>query len=144
MGSPSYFKGRLESILGVAVRRNKAKLGFEWSTSSEAKGLIRRLRRMQAELRFLKRDLGHRMSIVRAEFARRSAAIGTGFGTGLMIGFFGRKTSGKYNALKRDDLRRQRIRELEPYENVARLIDRAIFEIGTVKTQAEEWLRQNK
>ena len=61
-----------------------------------------------------------------------------------MIGFFGRKTSGKYNALKRDDLRRQRIRELEPYENVARLIDRAIFEIGTVKTQAEEWLRQNK
>ena len=51
--------------------------------------------------------------------------------------FFGRRTVGRFNATRRDDLRRGQLRAVAPYEHIKGVIDQILYQLDTVKGQIE-------
>lgn len=63
--------------------------------------------------------------------------MGKSFGAGLAAGFFGRKTMGRVNAGRRDDLRCQQHQAVARYDHLKMVVDRVFHLLDTVKAPIE-------
>lgn len=138
MASAKDYQSQIEQILGSRFRSGKIELQFIWNSPEEARQHLIEIRHMQKQLRLVKKDLNATMKVVRANFAAKRAQVGTGLGTGIMAGILGKKTVGKMNVIiKRENLRREQINALAPYEGVSRTIDEILVQLDRVKIQLE-------
>src|SRR5439155_24732783 len=63
--------------------------------------------------------------------------VGKTVASGLAAGFFGRRTVGRFNSAQRDNLRRNQIGAVAPYEKLKQIINSTISKIDQVKSQIE-------
>jgi hypothetical protein len=92
---------------------------------------------MQKQLRILKRDVGAVVSALKSEFITARTSVGKTLGSGVAGAFFGRRAVGRINAARRDDLRREQLNAVAPYENVKRIIDEIVCQLDTIKGNIE-------
>jgi len=108
-----------------------------FSNYTEAKDALAGLRKAQKELRALKRDVNAEMGQVRSDFQSKGVAVGKGIGTMVAGGLLGKKSVGKVNASRRDDVRRQKEIALTPYADTKNWIDDLIHTLDQAKHQVE-------
>ena len=137
MTTPQEYLDRVGLIVGGDISDREVNLQFSWNDYSEAKALLIRLRSIQKELRLLKMEVSATVSSVKSEFTTARTSVGKSFGATLAAGFFGRRTMGLVNAAQREDLRRNKIDSLEPYEGVKRIIEQILHQLETIKVQIE-------
>ena len=127
--SPKEFIDRISSIVGDDVSDGEINLHYSWNSHQQAKALLLRIRTVQKELRLLKQEVTATISAARSEFTTARTAVGKSVGAGIAAGFFGRKTVGRINAARRDDLRRGQLQAVAPYENVKSIIDQILAKL---------------
>ncbi len=135
--SPKEFTERISSIVGDDISDGEINLRYSWNNYEQAKALLLRIRTVQKELRLLKQEVTATISAARSEFTTARTAVGKSVGAGIAAGFFGRKTVGRVNAARRDDLRRGQLRAVAPYENVKNIIDQVLAKLDLVKGRLE-------
>ena len=74
---------------------------------------------------------------VRSDFQSKGVAIGKGVGTMVAGWLLGKKSVGKVNASRRDDVRRQKEIALTPYADTKNWIDDLIHTLDQAKHQVE-------
>jgi hypothetical protein len=95
---------------------------------------------MQKELRLLKKNVGLAMKEVRSSYTAQKATVQAVFFSSLA----GRKTAGRNRALKRENLRRQELTSLAPYQSVNSMIDGVLVELDGAKLKLENWMAEHK
>jgi hypothetical protein len=88
-------------------------------------------------LRLLKQEVSATISVASSEFTTARTAVGKSVGASIAAGFFGRKTVGRINAARRDDLRRGQLQAVVPYENLKNIIDQILAKLDLVKGRIE-------
>lgn len=132
------FLVKIEDILGARIGQDGTlSLRCQFNNYEEARAELHRVRRSQKELRALKRQINQICKEIRAEYTSKRTMVGKGVGSGLAAGFFGRKAVGSYNALKRDDLRREKDAELAPYEDLKHTVDNIVHNLDEMKHKIE-------
>lgn len=135
--SPKEFIDRISSIVGDDISDGEINLRYYWNDHQQAKALLLRIRTVQKELRLLKQEVTGTISAARSEFTTARTTVGKSVGAGIAAGFFGRKTMGRINAARRDDLRRGQLQAVAPYENVKNIIDQVLAKLDSVKGRIE-------
>ncbi|MEJ5240073.1 MAG: hypothetical protein WHS87_02635 [Anaerolineales bacterium] len=144
MTTAKEYLSRIEEILGKHFVSRKMHLQFTWNTPEEAKQHLAQIRLMQKQLRLVKKELNATIKMIRSNFAARKAQVGTGFGSGLMAGLAGKRTVGKMNVVARENLRREQMKALSPYESVSRTIDEILVQLDRIKIQIESSINASK
>jgi hypothetical protein len=129
---------KIESILGVKMHNNAFELSFSFDTEEEGKLLLRRITMMKKEMGIVKKELNNTMKNIRSEYTAKKAEVGTSFGAGLAAGLFGKKFVGKNNAIQKENLRRQQVNAISPYEVVLNLVDKLLIKLDDLKIQIEQ------
>lgn len=142
--TPQDYIRKIESTLGSPLVNGQVKVRFQYDTLIEARDQMARIRTFQRGLRLLKKDVGFTIKQVRASYTGQRAEVGTGLGSDLVAGFFGRKTSGRMNAANREDLRRQQLAAVEPYQTISRFIDEFLMRLDTSKNNLQQWMADRK
>jgi hypothetical protein len=137
MSTPQEYLHKIGLIVGDDISDGEVNLHLSWNNYSEAKALLTRIRTIQKEMRLLKKDVSATISAIKSEFTTARTNVGKSFGAGLAAGLFGRRTMGRVNSAQRDDLRRNQINAVEPYERVKRIIDNILHQLDTIKGQIE-------
>ncbi len=137
MSTPQEYFQRVGQIVGDDISDGEVNLHLDWKNYSEAQALLTRIRTIQKEMRLLKKEVNATISVIKSEFATARTSVGTSFGEGLAAGLFGRRTMGRVNAARRDDLRRNQIAAVEPYDRVKRIIDQILHQLDTCKGRIE-------
>ena len=135
--TPNEHLATVNRIVGVNVTDPTATINLTWNDRSQGQAHLRSIRQKQKELKLLKREIGATVSALKSEFTTARTAVGKSFGAGLAAGFFGRKTMGRVNAGRRDDLRRQQHQTVAPYEHLKLVIDRVVAALDSIKGQIE-------
>ena len=142
MPSANEYQRRTEEILGSKISSGALSLKFSWETPDEAKTLLKKILLMQKELRLVKKDISATTKEIRSTFTAKKAEVGTGIGAGLMAGLLGKKTAGKSNAIDKENLRRQQVAQISPYEAIAGTIDNILIQHDKAKLQIESLLNK--
>lgn len=142
--TPQDYVTRIEGVLGSPLINGEARVHFHYDTLAEVRQQMARVRTLQRNLRLVKKDVGFTIKQVRSSYTAQRAEVGTGLGSGLVAGFFGRKAAGRMNAANREDLRRQRLGAIAPYEKVSRFIDELLMQFDTGKTGLQQWMVDRK
>ena len=142
--TPQEFIARIEGILGSRLVDGEVRVQFPYDTLGEARQQMARIRTLQRELRLVKKEVGFTAKQVRSAFIGQRAEVGTGFGSGLVAGFFGRRTAGRMNAARREDLRRGQLEAVAPYEKISRFLENMLVQLDGFKVQLEQWMADRK
>lgn len=137
MSTPQEYLQRIGLIVGDDISDGEVNLHLAWNNYTEAKALLTHIRTIQKEMRLLKKDVSATVSAIKSEFTTARTEVGKSIGAGLAGAFFGRRTVGRVNSARRDDLRRNQINTVEPYDRVKRIIDHILHQLDTVKGQIE-------
>jgi len=124
-------------IVGDTKPDSEISLNLRWTDYSSARALITEIRRMQKEIRLVKREVSAEQAAVRSEFVTGKATVGHGVGSALGGMIFGRKAMGSINAGRRDDIRRAQFAAMQPYDQLKRLIDGLLARLDQAKVQIE-------
>lgn len=144
MISSQEYVSRLRSILGGS-KNERIKRLLKWTNIEQAQQHLKEIRLVQKELQLIKKDISLTMKDIRSSFTAMKAEIGKpGFNTAFMGGLFGKRTVGKMNALKKEELRKQENEVLSPYVSIIQIIDEMLVELDRVKLQMENWILENK
>jgi hypothetical protein len=118
---------------------------FKVSTAAEGKLLLKQIVQVQKELRQIKKEIGLTVKDLRGQYADQKAKVGKGgFGTGVMQGLFGKKAVGGMNAAQKNKIRQNQDKQLDPYEDLQRKVDRLVLEYDSHKLKIEGWIAQQK
>lgn len=135
------YEKKVWAILGTISKGKEIQL--QWETTGEAKLHKARITQIQKELRLVKKDITLTKKTINSLYATEKTKVGKGFGAGISAGLFGKKTAGKMNAATRDNLRRNQLKAIAPYEDVNRMIDNAIVQLDQLKLQLDSWIVEN-
>jgi len=128
---------RIAAILGGQLRNGVVRLDCSWKDYKQAKVLLSNLRRMQKDLRALKRDVSAIIRQLTSEYTTARVSVGKGAGTAIAGLFVSKKAIGKANALRRDELRRSKEHAIAPYRSLKGNIDDVIHKLETIKHDIE-------
>jgi hypothetical protein len=106
-------------------------------TEEEAKLSILKIRQMQKELGLVKKDVNNTIKMIRSRYTAEKAEVGTKFGDGVGAALFGKKLAGRSNAIKRENLRRQQINEISPYQQIGEHLEELILKLNGVTIQLQ-------
>jgi micrococcal nuclease len=134
----SPFSNEGNNLPGAAAQSNCLKL--EWSTVSEAKQLKSRLIQAQKQIRLIKKDVNALKKEIRATFAAETAKVGKTIGSEISKALVGKKATGKANARRKEQLRRDREKQLEPYDRVAHTLDQWLARLEQSKSEIDQWI----
>src|SRR2546430_2259076 len=118
MPTPDDFLRKLSEIVQLDVTDPQATLHFHWENREQGKAALQRLRTIQKELRFLKQEVNASEAALKSEYTTARMKVGKTVASGLAAGFFGRRTVGRFNSAQRDNLRRNQIGAVAPYEKL--------------------------
>jgi F0F1-type ATP synthase membrane subunit b/b' len=111
------------------------------SSLAEGKAALADVRRLQKELRQIKRNVNLEMKTVRTQYKARIAAAGTSGWTGLLA--MGRGGS-RYRASEKRRVRAERDSKLAPYDEVKLTIDDLLVQMDGAKLQLQEFIEEAK
>ena len=136
MSSPDRYRRQIKD-LGLDRMRIKA------STIAEAKEFLREIRRLQKELRQIKRNINLDIKAYRAEYRRRSSSAAST--SSAVLSLFGkRRTAGRLRAEEKRRLARERDRAIAPYESLKLTIDDLIVQLDSAKDQLQIFIEQTR
>ena len=141
MSSAQDYEQRVWTIVGAMAQGRQIHL--QWNTAVEARLHKTRITQIQKELRLVKKDISLTKKAVNASYASERTKVGKGFGAGVATGLFGKKAVGRSNAAIRDNLRRNQLNAIAPYEGVSRLIDDILLQLDQLKLQLDSWIAAN-
>jgi hypothetical protein len=118
---------------------------MEISASSipEARKAHKEVIAAQKQLRKIKREINTDMKAIRDHYRQQSANAASGSSAVLEI-MGKRKTAGKVRAEAKRQLRRDRDRKLEPYDNVKQTIDDLLMQMDSVKIKIRNFIEDVK
>lgn len=132
----AYFR-RLEEIVGDTTPDDQITFKVHWNTYDEAKQVMGDIRRMQKEIRLLKKHLVLEQSGVRFQFSDAKAQVGNSWGSVAFGAFFGRKALGSANASQRNHIQAQQHKAMSSYDEMKHFMDRMIVKLDNLKGQIE-------
>jgi hypothetical protein len=106
----------------------------ELSSVAVARDALAQLRRLQKELRQIKRSVNLDMKAIRVEYGMKVSQVGTRGLTGLLAGARG---AGKWRAAERRNLHTKRDRILEPYDKLKLDIDSLLVQMDDAKIRVQ-------
>ena len=117
------------------------RIEIEASSLTEGKAAVANVRRLQKELRQIKRNINLEMKTIRAEYKQKIAEAGTSGLTGLLA--MGRG-GGKFRASEKRRVRAERDSKLDPYDQVKLTIDDLIVQLDGAKLQLQDFMEEAK
>ncbi|MEO0574990.1 MAG: zinc ribbon domain-containing protein [Pseudomonadota bacterium] len=113
------------------------------STAEQAKDQIRTIRSLQGELRSIKRTANLEMKTIRAAYRDKIANAGSV--TGGIFSLFGKRgLAGNLRADAKRATRRDRDRDLAPFEDLKLYIDNLLAQLADAKNQFDAYLGELK
>jgi hypothetical protein len=138
MRTSSDFITAICQILGTEVFDNQIVYPrFHWDNPQEGKQVLLRIKRMQNQLRRLKRQVNFELSSVQSQFMMHRLEVGTSFISGSASLVLGRSSVGRIHTATRQDIRRAQLEAIKPYKNLKRIIDEVLHQLSDVKYQVE-------
>jgi hypothetical protein len=111
-----------------------------WTSSAEARLHKKTITQVQKELRLLKKKISADRRSVSSEFTSQRVMIGKSFGAGVAAGLLGRRTMGRVNAVRRNEMRMQQLRAVAPYDQAAARLDAVLISFDSLKTEIDRQL----
>ncbi|GAB4574183.1 MAG: hypothetical protein Kow0077_19450 [Anaerolineae bacterium] len=134
------YEAQIEQVLGSSFQDGSIKLELSFGSVAEAKLIKKRLTQMQRELRAIKSAINNEMKLIRAEYNSKIANVSSSMGSVVGSLIFGRKASGRFNAMEKQALREERDRVLAPYQDTKNTIDRIIIQLDSGKVTIDQWI----
>lgn len=121
------------------------KKGVELKASSvvEAKSALADIKRLQLELRSIKRELNLDIKSIRAEYQQQMPYAGGAVSAWLTL-FGKRKAAGSARAAAKRQVSSQRDSELRDYEAVKQTVDDLLVQLERSKIAFQQYIEQNK
>jgi len=128
----------MEDILKAAATEGEKRPVFQWKSATAAKKTEKTVRELTDGLRKLRQELHDEIEKMRADFAEKKTTASRGTNLSGRGGFMMKK--GTMSNMRLEDLRRQELASLFPYESAQRRIDEEITTLDKVKLELEKWL----
>jgi hypothetical protein len=141
VASAKDYQKQVCDVLQAKIRKGEIKLKFRWESVPEAKATLAEIRQKQKRLRLIKKDVNAELRAIRARYSQKAGGVSPGVISSLVLG---KGTAKSLAASKRRNIRADRDRELQPYEEVKRIIDNALVELDEAKYRISAWLDQNR
>jgi len=129
---------QMEDILKAAAAEGEKRPVFQWKSATAAKKTEKTVRELTDGLRKLRQELHDEIEKMRADFAEKKTTASRGTNLSGRGGFMMKK--GTMSNMRLEDLRRQELASLFPYESAQRRIDEEITTLDKVKLELEKWL----
>ncbi|MEP0915074.1 ORF6C domain-containing protein, partial [Leptolyngbya sp. GB1-A1] len=123
-----------------AAETRSDRLNLEWNTVAEAKQLKSRLIQAQKQIRLIKKDVNALKKEIRATFLAETAKVGKTVGSEISKALIGKKATGQANARIKNQLRRSKEKQLEPYDRVTRMLDQWLARLDQAKSDIDQWI----
>ena len=136
MTSPQEYRRRIKE-LGLDRMEIRA------SSIPEAKDVLKRIRRLQKELRQIKKNINLDMKAIRAAYTQKMATAAS-TASGIVSLFGKRKLAGQLRADEKRRLRMERDRVLQPYESLKLTIDDLLVQMDAAKDQIQMFIEETK
>ncbi|MBM3133995.1 MAG: hypothetical protein FJZ89_01635 [Chloroflexi bacterium] len=143
MLSAQDYANRVSAIIGPMAKGEAMSQQWRWSTAAEAKLSKAKITQMQKELRLVKKDIALTKKAINAAYTTERTKVGKGFGAGFAAGLLGKKAVGRANAAVRDNVRRNQLKAIAPYDDVSRVIDSILVQLDQLKLQLDSWIAAN-
>jgi hypothetical protein len=140
MTAPKKYIKQMEDILKAAAAEGEKRPVFQWKSATAAKKTEKTVRELTDELRTLRQTLHDEIEKMRADFAEKKTTASRGTNLSGRGGFMMKK--GTMSNMRLEDLRRQELAALFPYEGAQRRIDEEITTLDKVKLELEKWLSE--
>jgi hypothetical protein len=138
MTAPKKYIKQMEDILKAAAAEGEKRPVFQWKSASAAKKTEKTVHELLDEIRKLRQQLHDEIEKMRADFAEKKTAASRGTNLSGRGGFMMKK--GTMSNMRLEDIRRQELASLFPYEAAQRRIDEEITSLDKVKLEVEKWL----
>ena len=141
MSAPKKYIKQMEDILKAAAAEGEKRPVFQWKSATAAKKTEKTVRELTDGLRKLRQELHDEIEKMRADFAEKKTTASRGTNLSGRGGFMMKK--GTMSNMRLEDLRRQELASLFPYEGAQRRIDEEITVLDKVKIELDKWLGDN-
>ncbi len=141
MTAPKKYVKQIEEILKAAAGEGKKRPEFVWKSTTAARKNLKVIKGLVDELRGVKQQIHDEIDKMRADFAQKKTTASRGTNLSGRGGFMMKK--GTMSNMRLEDIRRQEMATLFPYETVARRVDEEITTLDKVKTEIDKWLEDN-
>jgi DNA-binding transcriptional regulator GbsR (MarR family) len=138
MTAPKKYIKQMEDILKAAAAEGEKRPAFQWKSATAAKKTEKTVRELLDEIRKLRQQLHDEIEKMRADFAEKKTNASRGTNLSGRGGFMMKK--GTMSNMRLEDIRRQELASLFPYEGAQRRIDEEIAKLDKVKTELEKYL----
>jgi hypothetical protein len=138
MTAPKKYIKQMEDILKAAAAEGEKRPVFEWKSVTAAKKHEKVINGLLEELRKLRLQIHDEIDKLRADFSEKKTAASRGTNLSGRGGFMMKK--GTMSNMRLEDIRRQELASLFPYESAQRRIDEEITQLDRTKTEIERWL----
>jgi DNA-binding transcriptional regulator GbsR (MarR family) len=138
MTAPKKYIKLMEDILKAAAAEGEKRPVFEWKSVTAAKKHEKVINGLLEELRKLRLQIHDEIDKLRADFSEKKTAASRGTNLSGRGGFMMKK--GTMSNMRLEDIRRQELASLFPYESAQRRIDEEITQLDRTKTEIERWL----
>jgi DNA-binding transcriptional regulator GbsR (MarR family) len=138
MTAPKKYIKQMEDILKAAAAEGEKRPVFQWKSATAAKKTEKTVRELLDEIRKLRQQLHDEIEKMRADFAEKKTNASRGTNLSGRGGFMMKK--GTMSNMRLEDIRRQELASLFPYEGAQRRIDEEIAKLDKVKTELEKYL----
>ncbi len=138
MPNANEYLRKIGEIVGDDLSDGVININFLWNNREEGKQVLAKIRQMQGELKFLKKEVAFEISEIKSHFTTQRNAVGKGFMSGVAGALFGKRSVGKMNASEKDSLRRSQQKAVVPLEEVKNIIDRVLHKLDGLKFNVEQ------
>ncbi|GEM_PF-4129611 len=138
MTAPKKYIKQMEDILKAAAAEGEKRPVFQWKSVTAAKKTEKTVRELLDEIRKLRQQLHDEIEKMRADFAEKKTAASRGTNLSGRGGFMMKK--GTMSNMRLEDIRRQELASLFPYEAAQRRMDEEITGLDKIKLEVEKWL----
>jgi len=141
MTTPKKYVKQIEDILKAAAKEGEKRPEFQWKSTTSARKNLKIIKGLQDELRGVKQQIHDEIDKARADFAQKKTVASRGTNLSGRGGFLMKK--GTMSNMRLEDIRRQELASLFPFESVARRVDEEITALDKVKNEIDKWLESN-
>jgi uncharacterized protein YaaQ len=141
MTAPKKYIKQMEEILKAAAAEGEKRPVFQWKSVTAARKNEKAVKGLLEELRMLRQQVHDEIEKLRADFTEKKMNASRGTNLSGRGGFMMKK--GTMSNMRLEDIRRQELASLFPYESAQRRMDEEITTLDKVKTEIEKWLENN-
>lgn len=139
MTAASDYMGKFKSIFGMPEDSDRMEFSIDLDTPVKAKVALGKIIIMQKELRLLKKEINAEIKVIRAKYAEEISRVGTDFWSSLVR----TRSTIKVNSLKKNSIKKDQLSEIEPYNELIRIIDNNMIVLDKAKIDIKENLRED-